>query len=434
MAVTEIQTPNDEKAAVAAHNRRFFIADGTFFSLGSSFIDGNSVLPTYVSTLTASPLLIGLVSTLRGFGYLVPQIFVAGYIQRLPRKKPFMIATGHVMRAAAAGMALSALLARTNKVLALGIFYLCLVLTAFADGFSGLPWMDLVARTIPAETRAGLFGTMQALGGISAFAAGFLTRYLLAMETRYPLNYAMVMGLGALGLYGSLGAMHFLKEPPAREPDRIVPMGEYLRRLPEAWSKNPLFRRLILVRVLLGCLYLALPFFAIHAQKDLGFPAATVGLFVSAQMVGNVVGGPLWGYLGDKRGAVWVIRLVAVMVLGTGSLALIARAAFFGGLTALAYAAYFLLYFCLGGAFGGIWIGFTNYTLDVAKENVRATLIGLLNTIAAPLTLLTMAGGWLLARAGYPALFALEASIAFIGCIVAWKMPDSRKCMSTESR
>lgn len=74
MAVTEIQTPNDEKAAVAAHNRRFFIADGTFFSLGSSFIDGNSVLPTYVSTLTASPLLIGLVSTLRGFGYLVPQI------------------------------------------------------------------------------------------------------------------------------------------------------------------------------------------------------------------------------------------------------------------------------------------------------------------------------------------------------------------------
>lgn len=252
MAVTEIQTPNDEKAAVAAHNRRFFIADGTFFSLGSSFIDGNSVLPTYVSTLTASPLLIGLVSTLRGFGYLVPQIFVAGYIQRLPRKKPFMIATGHVMRAAAAGMALSALLARTNKVLALGIFYLCLVLTAFADGFSGLPWMDLVARTIPAETRAGLFGTMQALGGISAFAAGFLTRYLLAMETRYPLNYAMVMGLGALGLYGSLGAMHFLKEPPAREPDRIVPMGEYLRRLPEAWSKNPLFRRLILVRARLA--------------------------------------------------------------------------------------------------------------------------------------------------------------------------------------
>jgi len=432
VADTEKQVA-DDKAVLAAHNRKFFIADGAFFSLGSSFIDGNTVLPTYVSTLTSSPLLIGLVSTIRSFGYLVPQLFVAGYIQRLSKKKPFMMATGHVMRAAAAGMALSSLLAGTSKGLSLGIFYVCLILTAFFDGFGGLPWMDLVARTIPAETRAGLFGTMQALGGISAFAAGFLTRYLLAMEARYPVNYAMVMALGALGLYGSLGSMHFLKEPPSREPEKVVPMAEYLRRLPEAWSMNPLFRRLIVVRVLLGGLYFALPFFAIHAQKDLGFPAATVGLFVSAQMVGNVVGGPLWGYLGDKRGAFWVIRLVAVMVLGTGSLALVARAAYFAGLAAVAYAAYFLLYFCLGGAFGGIWICFTNYTLDIADEGIRATLIGLLNTIAAPLTLFTMAGGWLLARTGYAALFTLEASIAFLGCIMAWKMPDSREYRRAES-
>lgn len=432
MTVMDSRTAIDEKAAVAAHNRKCFMVDGAFFNLGSSFIEGNTVLPTYVSTLTSSPLLIGLVSSVRVFGYLGPQILVAGYIQRLSRKKPFMMATGHTMRTAAAGMALSALLAGSDKSLALVIFYVYLVLMAFADGFSGLPWMDLFARTIPADTRSGLLGNMQALGGISAFAAGFLTRYLLSMETRYPLNYAIVMGLGALGLYGSLAAMHFLKEPPAREPDRIVPMAEYLRRLPEAWGVNPLFRKLMLVRVLLGGLYLALPFFAIHAQQDFGFPAATVGLFVSAQMVGNIVGGPLWGFLGDKKGAVWVVRLVAVMVFGTGCLALTARAAFFHGLTATAYVIYFLIYLSLGGVYGGIWIGFTNYTLDIAEESVRATLLGLLNTIAAPLTLLTMAGGWILARTGYAALFTLEASVGLVGCIAAWRMPDSREYRCAE--
>ncbi|HHY76144.1 MAG TPA: MFS transporter [Firmicutes bacterium] len=426
MLATEKKTQNGEKASIAAHNRKFFIADGMFFNLGSSFIDAHTVLPTYVSTLTSSPLLIGLASTIRGFGYLAPQIFVAGYIQRMPKKKPFMMATGHVMRLAAVGMALSALFANVDKRLALVIFYACLVLVALGDAFSGLPWMDLVARTIPAETRSSLFGTMQALGGISSFAAGFLTRYLLAMESSYPLNYALVMGLGSLGLYCSLGAMHFLKEPQAQEPARAVPMGEYLRRLPEAWRANPLFRRLMFVRVLLGSLYLALPFFAIHAQRDLGFPAATVGLFVSAQMVGNVIGGPVWGFVGDRKGAVWVIRAVASLVFGTGALALAARLAFFAGLKAIAYASYFLLYFILGGGFGGVWIGFTSYTMDIARPSTSATLVGLLNTIAGPLTLLTVVGGWLASRLGYAAVFAVEAAIALAGCLAAWRIPDSR--------
>ena len=137
-------------------------------------------------------------------------------------------------------MAASALLAASNKGLALALFFICLIVLSFSDGLGGIPWMDLVARTIPAERRAGLFGTMQTYGGIAAFGAGFLVRYILDLNGIYPYNYVAVLGLGALGLYGSLISMHFIKEPPGKAPARATPMSEYLRRLPGAWRASAL--------------------------------------------------------------------------------------------------------------------------------------------------------------------------------------------------
>jgi hypothetical protein len=338
-----------------------------------------------------------------------------------------MMRAGYVMRAGVLGMALAALLGARNPVLALTVFYACLVVLAFGDGFSSLPWMDLVAKTIPADRRSGLFGRMQIAGGTAAFLGGFLIQRLLGAGVRYPYNYALVMFLGFFFLCGSLACMHLVRDPGDRVPDEIPTMREYLRRLPSAWRQNALFQRLISTRLLMGALYLALPFFAIHALSDLHFAPGIVGLFVSAQMVGSVGGGPLWGYLGDHHGARWVVRLVTLFTLMTGLLALAARLAFFTGLLPAAYALYFILYFCLGASFGGTWIGYTSYLMDIAPEDGRATLIGLFNTISAPLTLLTLAGGWFLGMTSYPWLFALETAIVLASVAAAWRLPDSRE-------
>ncbi len=180
------------------------------------------------------------------------------------------------------------------------------------------------------------------------------------------------------------------------------------------------------MRVLVGGLYLALPFFAIHAQNDLGFPKSIVGLFISAQMVGTVVGGPLWGYLGDKHGPFWVVRIVALASGLTGVLALLSRVAFSMDWIIVTYALYFLLYFFLGTSLGGTWIGFSNYVIDIAEDKQTASYLGILNTVAGPLTLLTLAGGWILKTVGYGYLFAVMVSILGIACVTAWRLPDSR--------
>lgn len=412
---------------VTSRNKWAFISDGACFNIGQAFLESNTVLPTFVRTLTSSPLLIGMVSSIRSFGYLMPQIFVAGFIENRPLKKPFMMKAGYVMRVGGIALALSALIAKNDPGLALAVFYLALVVFAFGDGFSGLPWMGIVAKTIPPDRRGRLFGSMQALGGLGAFLAGFLIQKLLNDNGNYPANYFTVMALGAFFMCCSLMAMHFIVEPGGPAPGKYCSLKTYLRRLPSAWADNPLFRQLMVTRLLTGSFYLCLPFFAIHAQTDLLFPASVVGLFVSAQMVGTVVGGPVWGYLGDRHGPYWVIRIVALMTTATPFLALGSRLANALGIPALAYALYFILYFCIGGFFGGTWIGFSNYVFDISVEGNRATLIGLYNSIGAPLTLLTMVGGWILQATNYRTLFGIVAAIEVVACIVAFRLPDSRE-------
>ncbi|MGI6643746.1 MAG: MFS transporter [Bacillota bacterium] len=424
--VEEKQQFEEYKRKIGIKNRIAFILDGAGFNTGGAFLEANTVLPTYVSTLTNSPLLIGLVSTTRNFGYLIPQIFVARYMEKLPNKKPLMIKAGWVMRTAAFGLAFSALFSRNTPGLALAVFYACLVVYALADGFGGLPWTDIVAKTIPPEKRASLFGTMQAVGGIGAFLSGFLVRTLLEQQERYPMNYFAVMFIGAIFMLASLLVMHFITDLDGETSYERASVIEYLKRLPSTIMGNVAFRRVLVVRMLVGGLYLVLPFFAIHAQSALNFPKSIVGLFISAQMVGSVVGGPLWGYLGDNRGAYWVVRLVALLTGATGVLALCARLLFSLGWIFLTYAVYFLLYFCLGASLGGVWIGFSNYVIDVADNLQRATFLGVLNTVTAPLTLLSVVGGWILQTSGYVALFALMVGVLCVACMLAWKLPDSR--------
>lgn len=412
---------------VLRQNTWAMTGDGAFFSLGSAFLEANTILPAFVSTLTASAVLVGLVSTIRSMGYFLPQIFVAAFIERQPLKKPFMMRAGVIMRLAALGIAVSALLAGANPDASLVVFMVSLVVLSFSDGFGSLPWMDIVAKMIPSHRRAGLFGRMQSIGGFLAFCAGFLIEFLLRRALPYPFNYAVVFTMGFFFLTLSLIAMGFIVEHEGPVRDDFSTVFEYLKRLPRVWNESKLFRQVIGARVLLGSIYLGLPFLALHAVEGLGFSRSVVGLFVSAQMVGSVVGGPLWGYLGDNHGSYVVIRLVSAMAACSGLMALGARFLHSVGLDSLVYALYFLLYAFLGASFGGTWIGFSNYVMDISPEESRATYIGLLNTVAAPLTLLAVAGGWLLDRAGYVQLFAAMTLVLCAAAVTAFRLPDSRR-------
>ena len=64
------------------------VFNGAAFRFAEAVTDPPLVLTWFVSRLTTSNLLIGLVGPMGDAGWFLPQMFVANHIQRMPRKMP----------------------------------------------------------------------------------------------------------------------------------------------------------------------------------------------------------------------------------------------------------------------------------------------------------------------------------------------------------
>lgn len=408
-------------------NFRSLVIDGSFFSIGIAFLESNTIFPALISQLTQNSVLIGLVSTIRNAGYLLPQLVVAGYAERLPYKKPFLMINGLINRLSILIMAaITFFLAGSHPSLALIGLIAANTVFALTDGIGGVPWIDMVAKTIPSTRRGTLFGVMQFVGGIGALIVGLFIRQILASTTlTFPGNYSLLLIMGFLFLCVSYSGTMMVREEAG-----VVRQGSsfraYLARLPQAWRGNKLFQRMMFTRMLLAFLYLSLPFYAVYARKSLGFPESTLGFFISAQMAGSILAGLLWGYVGDRYGNRTVIRLAGTAAASTPALALVSSLMARAGLGGLALVPYLLLFATIGCTLSGMWMGFTNYLLELVEDVDRPTYVGMMNTLTAPFTFLPILGGVLIQVLSYELLFGVTLGVLVLGNIVASTLPEPR--------
>lgn len=400
--------------------------DGIFFNFGSAFFEASSLIPAYVSQLTSSAAVIGLITTIRNLGWLFPQLLVAGMVERLPRKKPMVLASSALMRLGGVFIAFSAWWwGGRSAAAALASFMVGFIIYSFADGITGVPWTDIVGKTINARQRGRLFGTTSTVGGLLAFGAGFLINRLLdSPRLPFPYNFAAVFSIGAALIICSYISFTFLIEPAGTYSPQHLSMRAYFARMPKLFKGNPAFARLAAVQFLLRCCYLALPFYVVYGQARLGFSASFVGILISAQMGGSILASIAWGYLSDHVGNSWVVRCTALTTTISPLLAI--AAGLVGGLPWLPTTLYLALYACLGATFSGLWIGFTNYLLEIAPEAERPSYIGLMNTLMAPATFLPLFGGLIVTYLPHVWLFAATAALSGTGLLLSATLPEPR--------
>lgn len=407
-------------------NFNLLVLDGTFFMAGSAFYDASTVIPAFVSTLTSSQLTIGFVATMRSIGWFLPQLVVANLTQGLRRKSRLIIINSLLQRGALVLMALiTYLYAEADPGLALALFLPVFVLSSLSEGINGVPWTDVVANTIPAERRGRLFGYQQIYGGILALLGGLLVRHILEAAP-YPDRYSILFLCTAAGFLLSIVTFMGVREKPAPVIRQRQGLPAYFRSLPTVWRSNRAFSKVMEARFCMAFLFLSQPFFVIHARQNLGVEIGTLGFYVSAQMLGTLIGSAIAGHLSDRSGS----RMVVISALSTAFLApasALAITALYGwGAESLAVALYPLIYFFMGSTFGGGYIGFTNYVIDVAPSGERPTLIGLMNTLLAPFAFLGAIGGLLAALLGYETVFAISAGFGLFGVILAWRLREPR--------
>jgi len=156
-----------------------------------------------------------------------------------------------------------------------------------------------------------------------------------------------------------------------------------------------------------------------------------IGIFVTARMVGNTLSSPFWAYLSDKVSNRLVIRLyfiVAILIplsallLGWGT-----RYGLFAGKEALLGYLYLLIFFLLGFGASGEWLGYTNFTLEIAKPEEHSTYIALLNSLSSPLVILPLLGGMVVQWISYEAVFITSTLFIMIGLCLTRRLGEPRQ-------
>ena len=144
---------DEEVAADVERNYRWNFSvnllDNAGFMFGFSFISATTIVPLFISKLTASPLPIGIAAVIAQSGWSLPQIFTANSVERLARKKPVAVNLGFFLERLPLWLLVFApMIAVRAPTPALVLFLVTFAwITTWATGKCGL-WTESILRLI----------------------------------------------------------------------------------------------------------------------------------------------------------------------------------------------------------------------------------------------------------------------------------------------
>lgn len=384
------------------HNITVNLLDGAFFGFGLGFASFVTILPLFVSSMTDSLFLIGLIPAIHAAGWQFPQLFTAGWIARQERLKPLLLATTSLERIPYLGLVVVALLLpRIGLRAGLIATFVLLVIQGLGAGLAANPWTSMMGKIIPGNRRGTFFGVQagfsNVLGSLSAVAAGIILSRIAGAR-----GFALCFVLTSLFMAVSWGFLSRTREPhPNRSPDVVFsPPPRLDAHIKEILERDRDFRWFLAVRIASLIATIGYAFYTVYAVQNLGVSKIEIGVMTGLWMGAKIVANIGMGWLGDRLSH----RLV--MEAGLIALALSSLLAWWAPASA-----WFYLVFALAAAGDvAIWTVGISMTLEFGREEERPAYIGMANTLVAPASILApFLGGWLASSFGFSAAFAASA-------------------------
>ena len=415
----------------ATRNYVLGVVNGVAFRFGEALIDPPLVLTWFVSSLTSSNFLIGLVSPLGMVGWFLPQVFVSGPVQRMARKTPMYVLGTSVRTVAWLLLATTLWLVEDSTFLLVGFFTLYTV-ARVASGTGGLPFFDIIAKLIPTRRRGTFFGLRQFVGGLLGLGGAWIVgRALSDPALLFPRGHAVLFLAYACVTAVSAAALASTREPPGATVRDRVTLRQQLRRAGQLLRQDKVFDTYIAARASLGLAAIALPFYGVYAKNVLGAPEAMVGVYVGVRVGASLVSNLLWGRLSDLRGNRLVMRLMTLVrglavLLAIGLVALVEVARPQGPW--LPYLA-LPIFFLEGATVPAYMLVGSNFLLEFVPEDERPLYLGLSSTLVGMILLATLAGGLLADLLGFAGLFVVSLVLYLVAYGLATALPEPRDAL-----
>lgn len=394
------------------------LLDGAFFGVGWGFGSFGTILPLFVSRMTDSALLIGLIPAIHAVGWQLPQLFMAGAVSRLRRYKPMVMWITLHERLPYLGLALVALfLGILGSRLALALTFLLLIWQGLGAGFAANGWQSMLAKIIPSDARGTFFGMQAALANIfismTAVAAGFI---LVKLPDRSDFAVCFLLTLGAMGL--SMLFLGLTREPV--DEQKIIP-----DRSPAPWRdwwtllrRDRNFASFLIVRLLSQFSTMGFAFYIVYGLRRFNMDELTAGFLTAALTITQTAANLVMGWLGDRFGhramliaGSFAVTLSSLLAWGAQSVAWLYPVIILSGLANVAY-----------------WTIGMAITVEFGTEETRPTYIGLSNTLVAPFTIIApLIGGWIVDAVSFQATFMVSAVGGLVIVVLLfWLVRDPR--------
>jgi MFS family permease len=382
------------------------LIEGVAYWVGMSFMSSATIAPLFVSKLTLNPLLIGLVAVIAQAGWYLPQLFVAGRIERLPRKKPWVVNLGFFSeRMGALVWPVAALIAVHAPGLAVALFLVGYAWHTLGAGLVGPAWQDLVATCFPVNRRGRFWGLTTfigtGIGTLGAFAASWLLRTF-----QFPTSFVYAFSIAAGGVLVSWAFIAMTREPVRREVSTAHTDRSMWSRLTAILRRNPNFRRFLVARLLLVCGGTGAAFVTVSAVQRWAISDGTVGLYTAALLVGQAIGNLVAGWAADRRGHKLSLEMSSVACMLAFVLAWLAPAPEW----------YYGVFVLWGVSQGAVIVSGILIVMEFTEVTERTTYYGIVNTaVGIGFVVMPLVGAGL-ATIAYSWVFAVSA----VAGLAAW--------------
>ncbi len=384
-----------------------------------AFVAGSTVLPVFISRLTTSRALIGIISHVEWFGWMFPQLFAAAFLAHRKKALGFYNSLSIVRLTLFAMVIASIFVFDDNYAAILLIFGVGFTIFSLSSGFAGVAFMEVVGKAIPVNRRGSFFGLRMFSGGLLAALAGLVVKKIMATY-QFPYDFGYTCMIAWSLMFLGLLSFALLKEPENIDPLEKASPNRHLKTATKIFKENENLRKLIFSKGWLNTALMAVPFYVIFSIEYLGAAEWMAGIYLTVQMIGYLGSNLLWGWLSNRVSNRLVILLSGFFRLLSP---LIAFAGCFIKIDPYIFAGVFLF---LGMAEAGIDMGYMNYLLEISPDRGRPLYIGLVHTLIAPTILFSGLGGWLSEVITLKWLFATVFVTVGIALIVSSKLKEPR--------
>jgi predicted MFS family arabinose efflux permease len=394
-------------------NYLYGVLNGWLVSIGDGFMNASIVLSSFAAALGASNTVIGLLPAIQTGCWMFPQLLVASRIRHIPRKITVYRRASTIRTLSYLWIVVCTVLLSHQPGLLLIAFLIGLTANSLASGISGLPWLEVAAKVVPARQRPAFFGVRNLYGGLLALVAGFVVRAILGSSLSFPFDYALIFALGMTAHSTGWWLFGFIDEPPD-PPQEPAHFREEVRSIPETIRDDPDFRSFLIYRAVSAIATLSDPFFTVFALREIGVGKAAVGAFVIVIGVVAPLSNAVWTRLAERFGSRRLIRY---------ALACSALAPLVALLMPKGAGLWFALVFVLSSmGTAGLNMGNSNFILGIARPEARGRYIGTANTLVGLAMFASVAGGRLADGLGYRPVFALGIALYALSWVLASRL------------